>query len=77
MIHQPELIVGEGVPRIFGRHRPVDSPPLALRWSMVMQRKSPLNASIALMTAFGQLLMREFNPPPGMTSSGKPVPVSS
>jgi hypothetical protein len=29
------------------------------------------------MTAFGQLLILEFNPPPGMTSSGKPEPVSS
>jgi hypothetical protein len=44
---------------------------------MVMQRKSPLNSAIALMTAFGQLATREFNPPPGMTSSGKPEPVSS
>jgi hypothetical protein len=32
---------------------PVDSPPLALRWSIVMQRKSFLNA-IALKTAVGQ-----------------------
>jgi hypothetical protein len=31
--------------------------------SMVMQRKSLLNASIALMTAVAQLLIREFNPP--------------
>jgi len=43
----------------------VDSPPLALRWSIVMQRMSFLNASIALMTAVGQLLTREFNPPGG------------
>ena len=56
---------------------PVDSPPLALRWSMVMQRKSFLNSSIALITAVGQLLTREFNPPPGVTSSGKPEPTSS
>ena len=55
---------------------PVDSPPVALRWSMVMQRKSFLNSSIALMTAVGQLLMREFKPPPGVTSSGKPEPTS-
>jgi hypothetical protein len=56
---------------------PADSPPLALRWSIVMQRKSFLNASIALITAVGQLLTREFNPPPGVTKSGKPEPVSS
>jgi hypothetical protein len=55
---------------------PVDSPPVALRWSMAMQRNSPLNSSIALMTAVAQLLMREFNPPPGVTSSGKPAPAS-
>ena len=56
---------------------PADSPPLALRWSIVMQRKSFLNSSIALMTAVGQLLTREFRPPPGVTSSGKPDPTSS
>ena len=44
---------------------------------MVMQRKSCLNSSIALKTAVGQMLTREFNPPPGVTSSGKPEPVSS
>ena len=44
---------------------------------MVMQRKSCLNSSIALKTAACQLLTREFNPPPGVTSSGKPEPVSS
>src|SRR5438105_9049433 len=33
---------------------PVLSPPFALRWSIVMQRKSSLNASIALNTAVGQ-----------------------
>jgi hypothetical protein len=56
---------------------PVDSPLLALRWSIVMQRKSFWNASIALNTAVGQLLTREFKPPPGVTKSGKPAPVSS
>src|SRR6202008_4034204 len=50
---------------------PIDSPPLALRWSMVMQRKSFLNASIALITAVGQLLTRELSPPPGVTKRGK------
>ena len=44
---------------------------------MVIQRKSFLNTSIALNTAFGQLLTREFKPPPGVTKSGKPEPVSS
>ena len=56
---------------------PVDSPPLALRWSIVMQRKSFLNSSIALNTAVGQLLTRELRPPPGVTNSGKPEPTSS
>src|SRR6266446_5559050 len=48
---------------------PEDSPPLALRWSIVMQRNSFVNASIALITAVGQLLTREFKPPPGVTSA--------
>jgi len=56
---------------------PLESPPLALRWSIVMQRKSFLNSSIALITAVGQLLTREFSPPPGVTNSGKPLPASS
>ena len=56
---------------------PVDSPPLALRWSMVMTRKSFLNSSGMLITAFGQTAMREFKPPPGVASSGKPEPISA
>src|SRR6516225_11393178 len=44
---------------------PVDSPPLALRWSIVIQRKSFSKASGALKTAVGQLLTREFKPPGG------------
>src|SRR5258708_38912429 len=38
---------------------PVDSPPLALRWSVVMQRKSFLNASIALKTALALIAQFE------------------
>jgi hypothetical protein len=30
-----------------------------------------------LITAPGQFEMREFNPPPGVASSGKPVPIST
>ena len=55
---------------------PLLSPPLALRWSIVITRKSLLNASGALNTAVVQLLIREFKPPPGMTSNGKPEPTS-
>jgi hypothetical protein len=44
---------------------------------MVMQRKSSLNASIALNTAVGQLLTREFNPSPSVARSGKPEPTIS
>ena len=40
----------------------------------LMQRKSFLNTSIAFITAVGQLLTREFSPPPGVTKSGKPDP---
>ena len=32
---------------------------------------------MALNTAVGQLLTREFKPPPGVTRSGKPEPASS
>ena len=62
VIHQPELVVGEGAPGSLIGIGPLDSPPLALRWSIVMQWKSLLNSSMALITAVGQLLMREFNP---------------
>jgi len=56
---------------------PADSPPLAFLWSMVMQRNSSLKISIALKTEVGQLAIREFNPPPGVSSSGNPLPASS
>src|SRR6516225_6939675 len=53
-------------------------PPLvALRWSMVITRKSFLNSSMMLITAVGQMLMREFKPPPGVASSGWPEPISA
>ena len=51
---------------------------MALRRSAVMQRYSPLNSSIALNGALPvKKEMFEFNPPPAMSSSGKPEPVSS
>ena len=56
---------------------PVDSPQLALRWSIVMQRNSSLKILNELNTALGQLLMREFRPPPGTQSRRKPLPASS
>ena len=62
VIHEPELVVGERLPGWSTGTGPVDSPPLALRWSIVMQRKSSLNSSMALITAVGQLLTREFKP---------------
>jgi hypothetical protein len=40
---------------------------LALMDHLGYHRKSSLNASIALNTALGQLLTREFNPPPGVS----------
>jgi hypothetical protein len=42
-----------------------------------MQRKSFLNSSIALIAAVGHMATREFSPPPGVTSNGKPEPASS
>ena len=56
---------------------PVDLPLVALRWSMEITRKSFLSSSGMLITAFGQLRMRELSPPPGVASSGKPVPTSA
>ena len=44
---------------------------------MVITRKSLLNSSTLLITAVGQLIMREFKPPPGVASSGKPEPISA
>ena len=38
---------------------------------------APREMRRALMTAFGQLAMREFNPPPGTRNNGKPLPASS
>ena len=55
---------------------PVDSPPVALRWSMVMMRKSFLNSSGMLITARAHTAMQEFRPPPGVARSGKPEPIS-
>ena len=55
-----------------------NSPLLALRWSMLMTRKSFLNSSMMLIAAMvDQLRMREFKPPPGVANSGKPVPIST
>src|SRR4051794_7341470 len=54
------------------RTGPLDSPPLALRWSMVMQRKSPENNAIASNTAFGQFAARELSPPPGVSGGENP-----
>ena len=53
---------------------PVECPLGALRWSMVMQRKSSLNSSMALNTAVGQPVKTEFKPPPGVAKSGNPDP---
>ena len=50
---------------------------MALRWSMVITRKSFLNSSGMLITARAQTAMAEFSPPPGVASSGKPEPISA
>jgi hypothetical protein len=43
-----------------------------------MQRYSPLSSSIALKGALHvKKEIVEFNPPPGMSNSGKPEPASS
>jgi hypothetical protein len=77
VVHQPQLVVGESAHRSSIGIGPLDSPPLAFLWSMVMQRNSLLKMSMALNTAVGQLLTREFRPPPGVTKSGKPNPATS
>jgi hypothetical protein len=51
---------------------------LALRKSAAMQRYSPLNSSIGLKGAVQvKFEIVEFNPPPAMSSSGKPEPAFS
>ena len=44
-----------------------------------MQRNSPLNASIVLKGLPPRMpaIVEPFNPPPAMSNSGKPEPVSS
>jgi hypothetical protein len=42
-----------------------------------MQRYSPLNSSIGLKGARAKAEIVEFNPPPAMSSNGKPEPASS
>jgi hypothetical protein len=74
MVHHAELVVGEGVPRIVERNR---AGRLAVGGVALVTRKSFLNSSMMLITAVGQLLMREFRPPPGVASSGKPEPISA
>ena len=57
---------------------PVDSPAVAFRWSMVITRKSFLNSSEDVdHRARPQRAWREFRPPPGIASSGKPEPISA
>ena len=76
MVHQPELVVGEGVPRVVDRDR---AGGLAAVGVALVHRDAAelvLELSIALNTAVGQV-MREFRPPPGMNNRGKPVPASS
>ena len=77
VIHQPELVVGEGAPGVVDRDRAAG---LAAVGVALVHRDAAeicVNSSIALITAVGQLLTREFKPPPGVTSRGKPEPASS
>ena len=66
MIHHAELIVSVSVPRPFDLERSGGLTAVALRRSIVMQRYSPLNSSMALK---GALVVKkeivEFNPPRG------------
>jgi hypothetical protein len=45
VVHQSQLVVGEALHGSLTGIGLVDSPPVALRWSIVMQRKSLLNSS--------------------------------
>jgi hypothetical protein len=39
VIHSPELVIGERIPRVIDRHATGRFPLLALRWSLVMHTK--------------------------------------
>ena len=49
---------------------------MALRRSDAMQRYSPLNSAIASKGPRARPAIVEFNPPPAMSSNGKPEPAS-
>jgi hypothetical protein len=73
MVHQADMVVGEGVPRPSLSSGPEDCPALALRRSAAMQRNLSLNSVSALNGwVAARPAMVEFRPPPGMMKSGKP-----
>jgi hypothetical protein len=82
VVHQPELVVGVGVPGPVDLQRAAGLPgvgvaQVALRRSAQMQRKSLRYRSIG---SNGEAVCHdasdELSPPPGMSSSGKPEPTS-
>ena len=77
MVHQPELVVGEGVPGIFGRHRAGRL--AAIGVALVHRDAAEVVLEFLHRVDRGgrPIATREFSPPPGVTSSGKPEPASS
>ena len=77
MVHHAELVVGEGVPRIVDRNRAGRIAVAGVALVHGDHAEVVHNSSMMLITAVGQLLMREFRPPPGVARSGKPEPISA
>jgi len=77
VIHQPEMVVGIGVPRPVDRERPGGLAAIGVAQIRRDDAVLALNSSNGLNGWVFRPSTVEFNPPPGITSSGKPEPASS
>jgi len=77
MVHHAKLVVGEGVPGIVNRNRAGRVTVGGVALVHGDHAKVVLELPMMLITAVGQMLMREFKPPPGVASNGKPEPISA
>jgi len=76
VVHQPELVVGEGAPRVAGRDRAARLTAVGVAWSIVITRKSFFNAP-GVEHRGRPIADPGVQAPPGVTNSGKPLPTSS
>ena len=78
VVHQPELVVGIGVPRPVDLERARGLAAIGVAQVrrdaavLVLELLERIERRVA-----GEKAIVEFSPPPGMTSSGKPEPASS